>query len=191
MGYGASAGGYDQAWNQYYSADASKDPNAAAWAAYYQQYYGQAAGATPTAQAASGTTAQPSINPQTGQPDYSQAWVEYYRSLGMYEQAEAILRQTQVSKAHSIKITNIQLLIMPFFYKTSGSSSATPNGSAGSSTPSTGSASSSTSQAQGATTNGTSSSSSSTDTANGNYAQWASYYQNYPGYYKQENGQSN
>lgn len=42
-----------------------------------------------------GAAVQPSINPQTGQPDYSQAWIEYYRSLGMHEQADAILRQTQ------------------------------------------------------------------------------------------------
>jgi hypothetical protein len=117
MGYGASAGGYDQAWSQYYSADASKDPNAAAWAAYYQQYYGQAAGATPAAQPTSATTAQPSINPQTGQPDYSQAWVEYYRSLGMYEQAEAILRQTQVNKIHSIIKRKISTIVNFFFIK--------------------------------------------------------------------------
>ena len=115
----AMAAGYgQQAWaNQYAQyADPSKtaaDPNAAAWAAYYQQYYGAAApaatpaaaGGAPAAPAAGATPAaaaagsQPAINPQTGQPDYSQAWVEYYRSLGMHDQAEAILRQTQTGQA--------------------------------------------------------------------------------------------
>lgn len=71
----------------------------AAWAAYYQQYYGAAgqtaaAGAAQTGAAATTATAQPTVNPATGQPDYSQAWVEYYRSLGMHEQAEAILKQS-------------------------------------------------------------------------------------------------
>jgi len=33
---------------------------------------------------------QPSINPQTGQPDYSQQWAEYYRTMGMQREAEAI-----------------------------------------------------------------------------------------------------
>jgi far upstream element-binding protein len=98
-----NAGGYSaaQAWGNPYQASAA-DPTAA-WAAYYQSYYGQTPGAQPV-QAASAAAAaaapgqpssQPSINPQTGQPDYSQAWIEYYRSLGMHDQADAILRQTQ------------------------------------------------------------------------------------------------
>lgn len=63
-----------------------------------------AVAATTTAAAAPATTtatAQPSINPQTGQPDYTQAWVEYYRSMGMYAEAEAILKQTQGGSAAS------------------------------------------------------------------------------------------
>jgi len=92
-------GGYQQqgAWPQ--AADTKS--NTDAWAAYYQSYYGQpqagaaAAGAAAVTPGAAAATTQPTINPQTGQPDYSQAWVEYYRSLGMYEQADAILKQAQ------------------------------------------------------------------------------------------------
>ncbi|KAL7073521.1 hypothetical protein ACQ4LE_007625 [Meloidogyne hapla] len=35
----------------------------------------------------------PAINPQTGQPDYSVQWAEYYRTMGMHSQAEQIERQ--------------------------------------------------------------------------------------------------
>lgn len=52
----------------------------------------------PAAAAAAVTTAAaPAATAVGGQADYSQAWVEYYRSLGMHDQAEAILRQ-QVRK---------------------------------------------------------------------------------------------
>jgi hypothetical protein len=104
---------YQQSWQQPQvdSKTGQADPNmSAAWAAYYQQYYGQGVqptvgattnGATTTGTAtvaSAATNAQPSINPTTGQADYSQAWVEYYRSLGMHEQADAILRQTTQSQ---------------------------------------------------------------------------------------------
>ncbi|KAI0987621.1 hypothetical protein GJ496_011605 [Pomphorhynchus laevis] len=36
-------------------------------------------------------SAPPVTNPQTGQPDYSLAWVEYYRSIGLHAQADYIL----------------------------------------------------------------------------------------------------
>ena len=120
---GAYGQAYNQQ-QQWYGQAGAADPNmSAAWQAYYQQYYGPgmqpAAGAgaggaaAPSGNGAAGTGApassgaggaggpggaaavQPTINPQTGQPDYSQAWIEYYRSLGMHEQADAILRQTQ------------------------------------------------------------------------------------------------
>lgn len=84
---------------------AQSDPNTAAWAAYYQ-YYGQMAG-MPTTGSASGAApaaAAPATDPsksaataQAGQQaaDYSQQWIEYYRSLGMHDQADAILKQIQ------------------------------------------------------------------------------------------------
>lgn len=66
---------------------ANIDPNTAAWTAYYQQYYGQAAAATSATTAAQQTAGQAA--------DYSQQWIEYYKSLGMHEQADAILKQSQ------------------------------------------------------------------------------------------------
>jgi far upstream element-binding protein len=38
-----------------------------------------------------------SVNPATGQPDYSNQWAEYYRSMGMTREAEAIEQQARVS----------------------------------------------------------------------------------------------
>lgn len=101
----AAGGGYTQ--NLWAAQSAAADPNAAAWAAYYQQYYGQmagmgapgAAGAPAGAPAATATVggADPSkAGAAAGQSaDYSQQWIEYYRSLGMHDQADAILKQIQ------------------------------------------------------------------------------------------------
>lgn len=36
-----------------------------------------------------------SVNPATGQPDYSLQWAEYYRSLGMHREAEMIEQQVR------------------------------------------------------------------------------------------------
>ncbi|XP_033226793.1 far upstream element-binding protein 1 isoform X2 [Belonocnema kinseyi] len=38
------------------------------------------------------------LNPQTGQPDYSAQWAEYYRSLGMHREAEMIEQQAKQGK---------------------------------------------------------------------------------------------
>ena len=85
-----------QAWAGYQWPTAAEikgeDQTAAAWAAYYQQYYGAAASATAAAAAAATT------GPQPGQ-DYSQAWIDYYRSMGMHEQAEAIEKQIKQGQA--------------------------------------------------------------------------------------------
>jgi len=72
---------------------------AAAWAAYYAQYYGQtpAAQSQPQAQAPQQAQAQqaaPAMS-QSGQVDYSAAWADYYRQQGMHQHANAILAQAQ------------------------------------------------------------------------------------------------
>jgi polyribonucleotide nucleotidyltransferase len=56
------------------------------------------------------TMPPPVVNPQTGQPDYTAAWVEYYRRQGLHEQADAILRHSQQS---NIAQTQIQTLSQP------------------------------------------------------------------------------
>ncbi|KAM7303432.1 far upstream element-binding protein 1 [Ixodes scapularis] len=92
---------------------AAADANAAAWAAYYAQYYGQQGGQPPQQpqpqpqppQGGAPAQAMPNQAPQQqapqagapagAQPDYSQAWIEYYRSLGMFREAEMIEHQTR------------------------------------------------------------------------------------------------
>ena len=55
--------------------------------------YGQPGGGYP-----GGDSAPPgAVNPSTGQPDYSAQWADYYRSVGMIREAEAIENQMRVS----------------------------------------------------------------------------------------------
>ncbi|KAM9792642.1 far upstream element-binding protein 2 [Neosynchiropus ocellatus] len=72
---------------------APADPNAA-WAAYYAQYYGQQPGGAmggqnPGAPAQAPAPGDPSQAPQSagGQPDYTKAWEEYYKKMGMTQPA--------------------------------------------------------------------------------------------------------
>jgi len=38
------------------------------------------------------------VNPQTGQPDYTAQWIQYYRSIGAMKDAEALEQQLKASK---------------------------------------------------------------------------------------------
>lgn len=44
------------------------------------------------------------VNPQTGQPDYSMQWAEYYRSLGMMREAEMIEQQAKAQKVQDLML---------------------------------------------------------------------------------------
>lgn len=66
---------------------AAADQNAA-WAAYYAQYYGQQPGGAMGAQAPGAPGEQPQAAPAPGgQPDYTKAWEEYFKKMGMSEYA--------------------------------------------------------------------------------------------------------
>lgn len=47
---------------------------------------------------ANNTAQSVQMNPQTGQPDYSSQWAEYYRSMGMHREAEMIEQQSKQAK---------------------------------------------------------------------------------------------
>uniref|UniRef100_A0A1I7XW88 KH domain-containing protein n=1 Tax=Heterorhabditis bacteriophora TaxID=37862 RepID=A0A1I7XW88_HETBA len=94
-----------QATQPYYGGAPAAAQPAAAYAApqqyqapVAQPYAAPAAQPTATAQpaAAQGT---PAINPQTGQPDYSAQWAEYYRSMGLHDQAAMIENQMKQNQA--------------------------------------------------------------------------------------------
>ncbi|CAI4226920.1 unnamed protein product [Auanema sp. JU1783] len=82
-------------------------PAAAPAASYPAQAYQQPSAqpyVTPAGQAAAAQPVQapaPSINPQTGQLDYSAQWAAYYRSMGMHDQASMIENQMKQSQARA------------------------------------------------------------------------------------------
>lgn len=113
---GAGVGGQPAGqWNSSFGHQQS-DPGQAAWA---QQYYGQQGQQQPAYQQTTfatqyqqpgaqsqpqpaQTSAAPTVNPQTGQPDYSAQWAEYYRSMGMHEQAALIENQLKQNAAAAV-----------------------------------------------------------------------------------------
>lgn len=60
---------------------------------WYPQQWGAAAQSNDTS--TQQTNQSITMNPQTGQPDYSLQWAEYYRSLGMHREAEMIEQQVR------------------------------------------------------------------------------------------------
>lgn len=87
QGWGAPAG-YQQQW-QHGPGAQQPDPQAAAGG--MPGGPGGALGGMPPTQV--------QVNPQTGQPDYSMQWAEYYRSLGMHREAEMIEQQAKTKAA--------------------------------------------------------------------------------------------
>lgn len=71
---------------------------------YVPQSGGQPASAS---QSSSTTSSGPTINPQTGQPDYSAQWAEYYRSMGLHDQAALIEAQMKQNAARSAAAASV------------------------------------------------------------------------------------
>merc|ERR1712071_565124 len=106
LGQSQNAAAYQQQWPGQQNDPSKADPNAAAWAAYYQQqqYFQQSGSGAPSAQQP-GTPGQPEgnsgsvpVNPQTGQPDYTAQWIQYYRSIGAMKDAEVLEQQLKGNK---------------------------------------------------------------------------------------------
>ena len=52
------------------------------------------------------------VNPQTGQPDYTAQWIQYYRSIGAMKDAEALEQQLKASKVHFGFVSEILMMLM-------------------------------------------------------------------------------
>ncbi|GMT34877.1 hypothetical protein PFISCL1PPCAC_26174, partial [Pristionchus fissidentatus] len=91
-------GGMQQAQPYFQQAQQPQQSTPAGYATGGQAVQQYAAAAQPAAQAAAAPAAAggAAVNPSTGQADYSAQWAEYYRNMGMHEQAakiEAQMRQ--------------------------------------------------------------------------------------------------
>ncbi|EPB78720.1 KH domain protein [Ancylostoma ceylanicum] len=101
-GQQADAGnGWANQAGQYYTGAAANAQNSYGNMQGYT--YVPQSGAQPAAasQSSSTTSSGPTINPQTGQPDYSAQWAEYYRSMGLHDQAALIEAQMKQNQART------------------------------------------------------------------------------------------
>ncbi|ETN68316.1 KH domain protein [Necator americanus] len=102
LGQQADAGnGWASQAGQYYTGAAANAQNSYGNMQGYT--YVPQSGAQPaaTSQSSNTTSSGPTINPQTGQPDYSAQWAEYYRSMGLHDQAALIEAQMKQNAART------------------------------------------------------------------------------------------
>ncbi|XP_045540567.1 far upstream element-binding protein 3 isoform X1 [Papilio machaon] len=77
------------------------------------------------------TQQQVNINPVTGQPDYSQQWIDYYRSLGLMREAEAIEQQAKQQQQQQHQPQQPGPSSSPPSGVSSGGGGSTPGGAGG------------------------------------------------------------
>lgn len=93
----AAAGGWQQ--NAVYAQQQAAAPYAAAVQAQPQQVAYQQPQVVQQTQAAA--TGAPVVDPVTGEQDYSAQWMEYYKSIGAHDKAEAVEAQMKKKKAEA------------------------------------------------------------------------------------------